>query len=126
MTGKDEEDIFPVILKGSVTLLVLMSIGAFFLFSTKAAAGVMAGGAVAILNFIWIRRALEQMLGVMPENPARYSAVRFIIRISATGFVLFFVLRSELVTIPGLFSGLSIIVINIIAISIIRTARSGG
>jgi len=126
MTGTSEENLFPIIIKGSIALLTLMTAIAFLFFSAKTACGVIAGGTIAILNFVWMRKALEQILGLLPENPVRHSFFRFIARISATGFAVFLALRSQLVSLPGLLAGLSIIVINIIALSIYRASRTGG
>jgi len=126
MTGTSDENLFPIIIKGSIIVLAAMSVTAFLFFSAKTACGIIAGGTIAVLNFIWMRKSLEQILGLLPANPIRYSLFKFVARISATGFAIFLVLRSQLVSIPGLLAGLSIIAVNVIALSIYRTVRSGG
>jgi hypothetical protein len=126
MTGTSEENLFPTIIKGSIAVLTVMTAIAFLFFSAKTAGGIIAGGTIALLNFIWMRKALEQILGLMPDNPARHSFFRFIARLTATGAALFLILRSELVSLPGLLVGLSIIAVNIIALSLYRALRTGG
>lgn len=126
MTGTSEENLFPNIIKGSTALLTVMALIAFLFFSAKTAYGVIAGGLIAVFNFIWMRKALEQILGILPESPVRHSFFRFVARISTTGFAIYLILRSQLVSLPGLLAGLSIIVVNIIALSIYRASRTGG
>ena len=126
MTAINEDNIFAVIIRGSFVLLALLTIGSLLLFSGKAALGVLAGGIIAIVNFFWMRNVLQRVLGLMPQNPQRYALMRYIVRMTVVGFALYFVLTSGRFSLAGVLVGLSIIVINILALSLYRALSTGG
>jgi hypothetical protein len=126
MTAISEDNLFAVIIKGSLGLLLLLTLGSLALFSTKSTCGVLAGGTIAIVNFIWMRNVLQRILGLLPDNPQRYAMLRYLSRMTVTGLALYFVLTSGWFSLAGVLTGLSIIVINIIALSLYRALRTGG
>jgi hypothetical protein len=126
MTAISEDNLFVIIIKGSLGLLTFLAIAAFALFSGKVSLGILAGGIIAIVNFIWLRNALQRILGLMPVNATRYAFMRYIARMTITGCALYFVITSDLFSLAGILVGLSIIVINIIALSLYRVLGTGG
>jgi hypothetical protein len=126
MTAINEDNLFAVIIKGSLGLLAFLTIGSLILFSGKAALGVLAGGFIAIANFLWMRNVLQRILGLMPANADRYALMRFISRMIVTGCALYFVLTSGWFSLAGVLTGLSIIVVNIFALSLYRALSTGG
>jgi hypothetical protein len=126
MTAINEDNLFAVIIKGSLGLLAVLTVGALAMFSGKAALGVLAGGSIAIVNFLWMRNVLQRILGLLPVNATRYALMRFIARMTATGFALYIVLTSGWFSLAGVLTGLSIIVANIIVLSIYRALCTGG
>jgi ATP synthase I chain len=126
MAAINEDNLFAVIIKGSLGLLAALSVGALALFSGKAALGVLAGGSIAIVNFLWMRNVLQRILGLLPANANRYALMRYIARMTVTGCVLYFVLTSGWFSLAGVLTGLSIIVVNIFALSLYRALRTGG
>jgi ATP synthase I chain len=126
MTAINEDNLFAVIIKGSLGLLAVLTIGGLVLFSGKAALGILAGGVIAIVNFLWMRNVLQRILGLLPVNAQQYALLRYIGRMTATGFALYFVLTSGWFSLTGVLTGLSIIVANIIALSLYRALRTGG
>lgn len=122
----NEESLFQIIIKGSLGLLLALTLAGWAFFSTKVALGALAGGCIAIINFLWIRNVLQRVLGQLPAKATMYAQLRFIARISLTGLVLYFIISSGLFSLAGLFIGLSIIVINIIALSLYSALRAGG
>lgn len=126
MTAINEDNLFAVIIKGSLVLLVTLSAICFVFFSTKTALGIIAGGLIAIVNFFWMRNALQRILGTLPVNATRYAMMRYIARLTATGFALYLVITSNLFSLAGLLIGLSIIVVNIVTLSIYRALSTGG
>ncbi len=126
MTAINEDNLFSVIIKGSLGLLAVLVLGAFVLFSCKAALGVLAGGVIAIVNFLWMRNVLQRILGLLPVNAQRYALMRYIARMTVTGCALYFVLTSGWFSLAGTLVGLSIIVVNIISLSLYRAMRTGG
>jgi hypothetical protein len=122
----NEDTLFATIIQGSLALLVTMMIIGFVFFSRKTGLGILAGGSVAIINFFWIRNVLQRILGLQPARPALYSQMRFIARLTLMGVVLYFLITSGWFSLAGLLVGLSVIVVNIFAISLYSAVRAGG
>jgi hypothetical protein len=122
----NEDNLFAVIIKGSLGLLTILALGGWALFSPEVALGVLAGGCIAIANFFWIRNVLQRILGQLPANATAYAQLRFIARLSLTGFILYGIITSGWFSLAGLLVGLSIIVINIITLSLYSALRAGG
>lgn len=126
MTATHEDNLFAVIIKGSLALLAVLTIVGFAFFSAKTGLGVLAGGVIAIINFIWLRNVLQRILGLLPAKPNLYAQVRFVVRIAVTGVLLYAIITSGWFSLAGLLVGLSIIVANIIALSLYSALRTGG
>jgi hypothetical protein len=122
----NEDNLFAVIIKGSLGLLVFLTITGWALFSEKMALGAMAGGCLAIINFFWIRNVLQRVLGQLPAKATMYAQFRYIARLTVTGVAIYFIIISGWFSIAGLFVGLSVIVLNIIALSLYSALRAGG
>lgn len=122
----NEDNLFAVIIKGSLGLIAFLTLAGWALFSLQIGLGVLAGGCIAIANFFWIRNVLQRILGQLPANAAMYAQLRFIARLSLTGLLLYFIITSGWFSLVGLFVGLSVIVINIIALSLYSALRAGG
>jgi len=126
MAAINEDNLFAVIIKGSLGLLAVLTVAGLVLFSGKMALGILAGGGIAIVNFLWMRNVLQRILGLVPANAQRYALMRYIGRMTVTGFALYFVLTSGWFALAGVLTGLSIIVVNIVALSLYRALRTGG
>lgn len=126
MAAINEDNLFAVIIKGSLGLLAVLTAGGLALFSGKVALGVLAGGIIAIVNFLWMRNVLQRILGLLPANAQRYALMRYIARMTVTGCALYYVLTSGRFSLAGVLTGLSIIVINILFLSLYRALRTGG
>lgn len=122
----NEDNLFAVIIKGSLGLLAFLTLAGWALFSLKVGLGVLAGGCIAIANFFWIRNVLQRILGQLPAKATLYAQLRFIARLSVTGLLLYFIIVSGRFSLAGLFIGLSVIVINIIVLSLYSALRAGG
>jgi len=122
----NEDNLFAVIIKGSLGLMVFLSLAGWIFFSPQVGLGALAGGCVAIANFFWIRNVLQRILGQLPAKATMYAQLRFIARLSLTGLLLYFIITSGWFSLAGLFVGLSVIVINIIALSLYSALRAGG
>ena len=122
----NEDNLFAVIIKGSLGLLAFLTLAGWTLFSGKVGLGVLAGGCIAIANFFWIRNVVQRILGQLPARATMYAQFRFVARLSLTGLLLYFIITSGWFSLAGLFVGLSVIVINIIALSIYSALRAGG
>ncbi|MFZ4855134.1 MAG: ATP synthase subunit I [Desulfuromonadaceae bacterium] len=115
-----------VIIKGSLGLTVFLALGGWALFSLQVGLGAAAGGCIAIANFFWMRNVLQRILGQLPAHASTYAQLRFIARLSVTAMLLYFIITSGWFSLAGLFVGLSVIVLNIIALSLYSALRAGG
>ena len=122
----NEDNLFAVIIKGSLGLTAILALAGWALFSLQFGLGAAVGGCIAIANFFWIRNVLQRILGQLPANAATYAQLRFIARLSVTAMLLYFIITSGWFSVAGLFVGLSVIVINIIACSLYSALRAGG
>jgi len=126
MTAINEETLYAVIIKRCLVLLAALTMVGFVGFSVRDGLGVLAGGAIAIVNFLWMRNALQRILGLMPANPARHALMRFLGRMTILGLALYYILTSSWFSVAGLLVGLSIVVVNIIVLSVYFALHTGG
>jgi len=122
----NEDSLFASIIKCSFALLAILTISGYVFFSNKVGSGVLAGGLIALLNFMWMRNMLQRIIFNAPANPERYAQVRFISRLSIIAFALYLIITSGIFSITGTVVGLSIIVINMIGLSVYFSLRTGG
>lgn len=126
MTAIFEDNLFAVIIKGSLGLLAVLTLAGCAFFSLKTGLGILAGGVIAIINFLWLRNVIQRIIGLLPGKPVLYAQIRFLLRLVLTGFALYAVITSGWFSVAGLLVGLSIIVTNIVALSIYGALRAGG
>ncbi len=126
MARINEENLFPVIIKGSLALTAVLTLAGFALFSVKTGLGILAGGIIATVNFTWMRNVLQRILGLLPAKPNLYAQMRFVARIAVTGLILYLLIISGWFSLIGLLVGLSVIIATIIALSLYRALRTGG
>jgi hypothetical protein len=126
MTAINEDNLFGVIIKGSLGLLAVLASAGFAFFDVNTGRGILAGGIIAIINFLWMRNVLQRILGLLPAKPTMYAFIRFVARVSVTGLCLYLLIVSGWFSLAGLLVGLSVIVANIIALSIYGALRAGG
>jgi hypothetical protein len=122
----NEDNLFAVIIKGSLGLMVILTLAGWALFSLHVGLGAAAGGCIAIVNFFWIRNVLQRIFGHLPANAITYAQLRFVARLSVTAILLYFIITSGWFSLAGLLIGLSVIVINIIVLSLYSALRAGG
>ena len=106
--------------------MVFLTLSGWVLFSRQVGLGVLVGGCIAIANFCWIRNVLQRILGQLPARATTYAQLRYVARLSLTGLLLYFIITSGWFAFAGLFAGLSVIVINIITLSLYSALRAGG
>lgn len=121
----NDENVQPVIVKGSILLLVVLTVAGFFLFSTRFAWSALAGGTLILLNHCWLRSIMERVLSGQAENAARYALVRYLLRLSLIAVAVVILFRLN-VDIAGLFAGLSILVIATVTVAIYSLVHHKG
>ena len=126
MAATSDANLFAVIIKCTLLLLSVMSLGGFVFFSSGAGLGVMVGGGIALINFIWMRNMLQRIIFHTPANPERYAQLRFIARLSVIAVALYSIINYGLFPIAGIIAGLSVVVISLSGLSIYLALRTGG
>lgn len=121
-----EDNIFTVIIAGSWVLLALLCLAGLLFGSTAFAAGVLAGGVLAIANFYWLRTILTRALRMQGTKASRFAQLRYILRLAILGIAVYALVVHAGVSVIGLLLGLSVLVINIIALSIYMFTLKGG
>jgi hypothetical protein len=122
----NEDSLFAFIIKCSLALLIVLTASGFAFFSSSMGLGVMTGGMIALLNFVWMRNMLQRIIFHTPSNPEGYAQLRFLARLGIIAVALYMIITSGIFSIAGIVIGLSIIVINLIGLSIYFYLRTGG
>jgi len=114
-----------VILQSSIVLLVIATSTGFLFYTAPVGLGILAGGSIAIINFVWQRRTLRQLLEDQVAPSAGSAALRYLLRLSITAVILYAVLTSGRFSIIALLVGLSVIVAVIIALTLYSAFYKG-
>ncbi len=122
----NDENIVTVLSAGSWILLILLAAAGWLIVSGRFAAGVLAGGVLAIANFYWLGSILKRALGQAAENAERFARVRYVLRLAIIGTIVWILIVHFKLDLLGLILGLSVLVINIFALTIFRLTCKGG
>jgi hypothetical protein len=122
----DEDNIFWWLVAGSLVLTVVLGAATALIISVKFGFSVVAGGLLATGNFFWLRRGVESLLRIRPNNAPQLAVVRLVVRLATLGLVLYVLIVHLHADIFGLLLGLSVLVFNIMAFSIYMSTRKGG
>jgi ATP synthase I chain len=104
--------------------VVLAAAGLLF-GSLRFAAGVVAGGVLAIANFYWLRSILVRAFRLQPESAPRFALFRYVVRLAVLAAAVSVLIVYCRVDIFGLLLGLSVLVFNIIALSFYMISKQG-
>ena len=122
----NDENIITVLNVGSWILLALMAIAGWLLFSRHFAAGVVAGGVLAIVNFYWLHSIMKRTLLLTKGKAQSFAMTRYMLRLALIGVAVWFMIVHFKIDLIGLLVGLSVLVINIFALTIYRLISKGG
>jgi len=110
----NEDNLLNTVVIGSVLLSAIMSLVGCALFNWKTGLGIAAGSSIATINFIWQRNIMQRVLALDLNRPTTYASVRYLLRLTITAFLLYFILTSGLFSLTGLLLGLSVVVMMIV------------
>jgi hypothetical protein len=122
----DENNIFTVLTIGSSLLLLVLAVAGLFLVSRSFAAGVVAGGLVAIANSHWLYSILQRAMRLPARQAVRYAQLRYLLRLAIIAILVSLLILYVHVSIFGLILGLSVLVITIIAVTVYMATLNGG
>jgi len=128
MTPETENDrnLFRTLTVASGVLLAVLIIGGWIFGSRQVAAGIACGGLLTLGNTFWLKRSIEQAMGLEPRQAGRFAVVRYVLRLALLAGLLYLLIVKIGIDIIGLIVGLSVLVIVIIGFSLYRAARTGG
>jgi hypothetical protein len=121
-----ENNVFTVLAKGSWILLALLTIASLIFGSLRFAGGILAGGLLAIANSYWLYSILQRALQLSAKNAVRFTWIRYIIRLALLAIAVSALIIYCDINIIGLLLGLSVFVVNIIALTIYLSTHKGG
>jgi hypothetical protein len=122
----DENNIFTVLTVGSIILVFAVCAVALLAGAPRFAAGVVAGGAVSLMNFYWLLGAMKRVLDMPVSKAGTFAQVRRLLRLGAIGIILYFLIARIGIDIAGLVVGLSVLVINITLLAVYKLTLKGG
>jgi hypothetical protein len=122
----DENNIFTVLTIGSSLLLLILAVAGLFLVSRSFAAGVVAGGLLAIANCHWLYNILQRALRLPPRQAVRFAQLRYLLRLAIIAVLVSILILYVKVSIFGLILGLSVLVITIMAVTVYMATLNGG
>ena len=122
----NDENIVTVLNAGSWILLALMACAGLLFVSGKFALGVLTGGVLAIANFHWLQSIMKRALLLPAERVSGFARIRYVLRLAIIAIVIWTMIVRVGIDLKGLFVGLSVLVINIFALTIYRLLCKGG
>jgi hypothetical protein len=122
----NDENIITVLNVGSWILLAVLAIAGRLLFSRHFAVGVVAGGVLAIANFYWLHSIMKRTLLLTKGKAQWFAMSRYMLRLVIIGVAVWFMIVRLNIDLIGLLLGLSVLVINIFALTIYRLISKGG
>ncbi|HPX61706.1 MAG TPA: ATP synthase subunit I [Deltaproteobacteria bacterium] len=122
----NKENLYAFTLISSILFTAVLAIGSTFLYSARLGISILAGGSIAVMNFLWMRHMLNRIIFGAPTAPVRYAQLRFIMRLTVTAILLYLAITSGYFLITGLLAGLSSVIITIMGFSLFLSAHSGG
>ncbi len=103
-------------------LLIIMTGAAWITYGPFFSKGVLTGGLLAILSFIFLKKDLTKVLSGPPQAAKARFLIKYYARLTGLAIILFFLVRFKAVHVVGLLAGLSTVVISI-GITTLSVAR---
>jgi hypothetical protein len=122
----NDDNIVTVLNAGSLILLALMAVAGLLLVSRNFALGVLAGGVLAIANFHWLHSIIKRALLLSANKADSFARIRYVLRLAIVAFIIWILILRCNIDLIGLLVGLSVLVINIFALTIYRLISKGG
>ena len=86
---ENEPELFRTLISAGWILLALL-VGAGWLFiSRRFAAGIVCGGFLALGNSLWLKRGIEQSMGLEPQQAGRSAVARYLLRLALLAGLLY-------------------------------------
>ncbi len=111
---------------GSSAATIILALAGNIFFSWSFAAGVVAGGLIAIANSLWLKSILQRALGMPERKAVRFAQLRYVLRLGIIAAIVSLLIIYCKINAVGLILGLSVMVISTIAVTIYMATLGGG
>lgn len=122
----NENNIFTALTVGSSLLLAVLTAAALLFASLSFAAGVAAGGVVAIANCHWLYSILQRAMSLPPRQAARFARFRYFLRLGIIAVTVSLLILYGKINLFGLLLGLSVVVVTITLMAVYMATLNGG
>ncbi|GLI37853.1 ATP synthase subunit I [Geobacter hydrogenophilus] len=120
-----EDRLIATVTIGGLVLLAVLCLTGYVFWSGRFAAGILAGGILALFNFYWMRKTLKRVLNLHPRQAGSFAQFRYLLRFAFVALILYVLIVHAGIDIIGLILGLSIFVVVIIGLSIYMLLDKG-
>ena len=121
-----EDNIFTFLICGSLILLVILSLVGLVFGSLIFAGSILIGGLLALANFYWLRTVLQRTLQIQRSNAQQFAQLRYLLRLAVLGIAVYLLIVYTAINVFGLLIGLSVLVLNIVGLSVYMSTLKGG
>ncbi len=121
-----ENNIFTILATGSWILLAVMVAAGLAFGSAWFAAGVLAGGLIAVANCYWLYFILQRAMRLPVKKAVRFAQVRYVLRLVLIAVIVSILIVYTKIDVFGLLLGLSVLVFTIIGMTAYLLTHKGG
>lgn len=122
----NENNIFTLLTRGSWLLLAVMTCASLVFGSAGFTLGVLAGGLIAIINCYWLYSILKRSMQLPAGKAAGFVRLRYFSRMILIAAIVALLIIYSNVNIFALLLGLSVLVLNILGLTIYMLLNKGG
>ena len=108
-----EERLVTFVTRTNWALLISLSIAAFVVLEPHFAWGIILGGLIVTINFHLLARTIKRAFLVSGKPSPNVILVKYYLRFTVTGFLIFILVWKQVVDPLGLIAGLSVVVASI-------------
>ncbi len=121
-----ENNIFTVLAAGNWILLGAMVAFGLAFGSARLAAGILAGGLIAVANYYWLYFILQRAMRLPAKKAVRFTQVRYVLRLVIIAVIVSSLIIYSKIDVFGLLIGLSVLIFTIIGIAVYLLMHKGG
>jgi hypothetical protein len=108
-------------------LLVAVMGGLSLVFGSRNfGAGVLAGGLIAVANCYWLNFTLRRAMQLPVGKAVRFTQIRYLLRLALIALAVSVLIIYVKINVIGLLLGLSVLVINILGVTVYISTGKGG
>ncbi len=122
----NDEKMVNVLHASNWIVLVLLFVAGWLFFSLHFAAGLAAGGLLAIANFFWLHGIIRRTVRLPKVRAQAYAFSRYVLRLAIIGVIVWFLVIHFDLNMIGLLVGLSVPVLSIFILTIYRLISKRG